>query len=125
MEQAWSGKQTHNRIHCLDVVWMAFCGKYNTWSGAPNPHSTGFHGDALWMGQTNVSLPQIHSTTIVFPRNFNSYFGYHIFSSSGGIALNNDLIQVSKSKSNQGLCNFQIFTPDEYISVLAGALGEA
>ncbi len=43
----------------------------------------------------------------------------------GEVAASSDLIQVSKSKATQVLCNFQTSTPDADIAALAGALGEA
>ncbi len=34
-------RTNNNEIKFFDGVWMAFCGKCQTWSGAPNAHTTG------------------------------------------------------------------------------------
>ncbi len=54
-------------VQCFDGLWMAYCGKYNTWSGSPNAHTTGFHDAALLDGVNYVSLALIDSTTIIPP----------------------------------------------------------
>ncbi len=42
-----------------------------------------------------------------------------------GVATNDDLIQVSKSKATHVLCTFQNSTPNANIAALAGTVGEA
>ncbi len=113
---------------------MAFCGKCQAWSGAPNAHTTDFHDVALSAG-SRYWLPSTHpfsclqSTTPSSTSTGNGTSAPVVNTAAsvprGGNAASNDLIQFSKSKATQVLCNFQISTPDADIAALAGALGEA
>ena len=113
---------------------MAYCGKCQAWSGAPNAHTTGFHDAALLAG-SNYRLPSTHpfsrhhSATPSSNSNGNGtsapVFNTEASVPRGDVAASNDLIQVSKSKVTQVLCNFQTSTPDADIAALAGTLGEA
>ncbi len=109
---------------------MAYCGKCNTWGGANHAHITNFHNAALLSG-TSYHLPSTHpfhhhhSTKNISIGTSAPALNTADTVPGGGIATNNDLIQVSKSKATQVLCAFQTSTPDVDISALAGALGEA
>ncbi len=46
-------------VHWFNGIWMAFCGKYKTWSGALYSYTTGFH-DAVFLTNTNYCLPNTH-----------------------------------------------------------------
>ena len=113
---------------------MAFCSKFQAWSGAPNAHTTGFHDVALLAG-SSYRLPSPHpfsclqSTTPSSNPTGNGTSAPVLNTAAsvpwGEVAASNDLIQVSKSKATQVLCNFQTSTPDADIAALAGTLGEA
>ncbi len=124
----------HNGIQCFDGVWMAFCSKCQAWSGALNARTTGFHEVAL-LAASIYCLPSTnpfsrhHSTTPSFNSIGNGTSAPVLNTAAsvpqGEVAASNDLIQLSKSKETQVLCNFQTSTPDADISALAGTLGEA
>ena len=112
---------------------MAFCGKCQAWSGAPNAHTTGFHDVALLAG-SSYCLPSTHpfsrlqSTTPSSNSTGNGTSAPVLNTAAsvpkGEVAASNDLIQVSMSKDTQVLCNFQTSSPDADFA-LAGARGEA
>ncbi len=134
MKQAWSDQHHHNGIKYFDGVWMAFCGKCQTWSGATNAHTTGFHDAALLAG-SNYRLPSTHlfscyQSTAPSSNSTGNGTSDPVVNTAasvprGEVAASNDLIQVSKSKATQVLCTFKTSTPDADIVALAGSLGEA
>ncbi len=113
---------------------MAFCSKCQTWSGAPNAHTTGFHDVAL-LARFSYRLPSTHlvsryqSTTSSSNSTGNGTSAPVLNTATsvpkGEVAASNDFIQVSKYKATHVLQNFQTSTPDADIAALAGALGEA
>ncbi len=118
----------------VSIDLMVNCEKCQTWSYAPNAHTTDFHNTALIAGasyqipsnnpfhhhclSTYAASTSIGSETLAPVLNTFALF-------QGGMAANNDFIQVSKSNSTQILCNFQTSTPDADIEALAGTLREA
>ncbi len=100
------------RVALLMLTQMAFMMLISAGSTI-QPHSTHLlrwlHSTTPFSNNngTGTSAPVLHNTVSV-PR--------------GGIATQNDLIQVSKSKATRVLCNFQTYTPDADIAALADAL---
>ncbi len=89
----------HNRVHCFDGIWMAYCGKCNIWSGAHNAHTTGFH-DAVLLAGASYHLSSTHPYHNHHSSNSN-VFGILVkvlnttASVPGeGVDANNDLIQI-------------------------------
>ncbi len=113
---------------------MAFCSKCQALCGAPNAHTAGFHDVALLAGSSYRlhSTPSFshHRSTTPSSNSTGNETSVPVMNTAASvprreIAASNDLIQVSKSKAAQVLCNFQTSTPDADIAALAGTLGEA
>ncbi len=109
---------------------MTYCGKCNTWNGVPYAHTTTFHDATLLAGtsyylSTTHQFHHHHSTNNKSIGTSAPVLNTAASVSGGGIATNNALIQVSKSKATQVLCTFQTSTPDGDDAALADALGEA
>ncbi len=118
----------------VSIDLMVNCEKCQTWSYAPNAHTTDFHNTALIAGasyqipsnnpfhhhclSTYAASTSIGSETLAHV--LNTFALFH-----GGMAANNDFIQVSKSKATQVLCSFQTSTPNADIATIAGVLGKA
>ncbi len=110
-----------------DGIWIAYCGKCNTWSCTSNAHNTDLHDAALLAG-ASYHLPTTYP------------FNHHCSSNNNdigtlapvvnitasvkgrGIAANDDFIQVSKSKATQILFSFQTSNFDANIAALVAAL---
>ncbi len=108
---------------------MAYCGKYNTWSGIPHAHTANFHDAALWAGTSYclLSTNPFHHPCSTKNNSIGTLAPFLNTTASvqgGVIATYNHLIQVSKSKVTQVLCTIQTSTPDADIAALASALGE-
>ncbi len=104
MKQAWSGKHCrvlYNGDHCFDGTWMAYCGKSNTWSGAPNAHTIGLLYVAL-LDWASYHLPSTNPFHHHDSSNNNGIGIQHTAASVlGRTVTKNDLIQVSKSMVTQ------------------------
>ncbi len=105
---------------------MAFCGKYQAWSGAPNAHTTGFHDVALLAG-SNYRLPSTHpfsrhrSTTLSSNSTGNGTSAPVLNTAASvpreEVAASSDLIQVSKSKATQILATFRLPLPIQILQL--------